>query len=168
MKDIVLIGMPGCGKSTIGRMLAGKYNLPFLDLDESIEKMTQRKISEIFATDGEKIFRDMETKALKEAVGFGRVLATGGGIVAREENRAIVEKGILVFIDRPLQNIMGDIETVDRPLLAEGKEKLLRLYQERYEKYLGWATIHIKNDKSPENAIEKIIKEVERYENYGD
>ncbi len=167
MKDIILIGMPGCGKSTIGRQLAEKCKLPFRDLDAVVEKMSGRKISEIFTTDGESVFRDMETETFEKTIGFGGVLATGGGIVVREENKFIAEKGTVVFLDRPLGEILDDIATEERPLLAAGKERLIRLYQERYEKYLAWANIHIKNNQSPEDVIEKIIKEVEQYENHG-
>ncbi len=73
----------------------------------------------------------------------------------------------MIFIDRPLERILGDIDTETRPLLADGKERLHRLWAERYDMYLAWADIRVVNDGSLAEAVEKIKKEVERYENHG-
>ncbi len=166
-QTVILIGMPGCGKSVIGRQLAEALQRPFLDLDEEVEANAGKKISEIFATDGEMAFRKIETKCFENVAEFGGVLATGGGIVTRPENRAIARKGIVVFLDRPLEEIMEDIITKERPLLKDGKERLHRLYQERYSQYCDWAEIHIKNQGNIKDVINQIIKEVEVYENHG-
>lgn len=167
-KDLIFIGMPGCGKSTLGKRLAKKLNLSFLDLDTAIEQAEGRPIPKIFETEGEDGFRQIETKAFQASVGSGRVIATGGGIVTREENRAIAKGGIVIFIDRPLEDIMGDVQTDTRPLLKQGRERLLQLYEERYPLYRKWADIHIKNTGSLEETLTRIINEVKIYENHGD
>ena len=170
MKNLILIGMPGCGKSTIGRKLAKRLGLEFIDLDLMIEKSSGKRISDIFKETGEKGFRQLESEAFRKSVRTeNRVIATGGGIVTVDGNLSISENGITVFIDRPLECISSDIKTGNRPLLAgSGTEKLKRLYNERYDKYLSWADIHIINDKTAADAVEKILSEVKFYENNGD
>ncbi len=115
MKDIILIGMPGSGKSVIGKQVSKRLEREFLDIDEVIEKDSGRKIAEIFESQGEEIFRHLETDALRNAIGGGRVIATGGGVVTRIENREIIKNGLVVFLDRPLDRIIGDVEIENRP-----------------------------------------------------
>ncbi len=166
-KDIILIGMPGCGKSTIGRMLANAMNRPFLDLDIVIEEMAGKTINRIFEDDGETVFRDMETLVLKQSVGQGGVLATGGGVVTIPRNQEFLEDGIVVFLDRPLSILLESTTTEERPLLKEGREKLKNLYEVRYDLYCQWADVQVKNSGTAEDAVRTILKEVEQYENYG-
>ena len=106
-KPILLIGMMGCGKSTIGRLLAGRMGLPLIDLDEEIARAAGRSIPEIFAEEGDAGFRLHETAALGRALDAGEaVIATGGGIVTREENiRMMREKGVVVWLCRPLEDM---------------------------------------------------------------
>ena len=166
-KDWILIGMPGCGKSTLGKGLAKRLGCEFLDLDTAIEQETGKTIPQIFEEEGEAGFRRAETQVFQKAVGFGRVLATGGGIVTQKENRSIAKDGVVIFLDRPLADIMGDVKTDTRPLLAQGKERLIRLYEERYPLYQDWADVHIINTGSLTEALDKIIREVKEYENHG-
>ena len=98
----------------------------------------------------------------------GRILSAGGGIVTQSENLEIARQGLVIFIDRPLEKIMGDVRTDTRPLLKEGKERLHRLWTERYDLYQSWADIRVVNDGSLKEVVEKIKKEVEAYENHGD
>lgn len=158
--QIVLIGMPGCGKTTVGRLLAEKCNCAFLDLDEKIEKETGRKISEIFANDGETAFRDMETSVLIKALAEdGTVISTGGGVVTRKENRILLQnRKAVVFLDRPLVQILSDVDVKERPLLADGCEKVKSLYNERYALYCASASLRICNDLDAETAAERIMK----------
>lgn len=168
MKNIILIGMPGCGKSTVGRMLADRLGLDFIDLDSEIEKTAGKKIKRIFEESGEEGFRQTESKALKNAMKRkNAVIATGGGIVTVEENYSSVCGGLTVFIDRPTERIEEDVRTADRPLLADGVAVLKKLYSDRYPIYLKWANIRIVNDKDAETAVNTIIKEVYDYENNG-
>lgn len=166
-RDIILIGMPGCGKSSIGKKIAKMMHRPFLDLDEAIVRKAGKSIPEIFSEDGEAVFRAMETDCFRESIGAGSILATGGGIVTRRENLDIAHKGTVVFLDRPIEAIMNDVDTSRRPLLADGKEKLLALYQERYSLYKEWADLSVVNDGEMDEITRNLIKEVENYENNG-
>lgn len=167
--DIILIGMPGCGKTTIGRMLAKRLKMELLDLDNEIEKAEGRKIPDIFEKDGEEYFRACETRCLEASLGKNCVISTGGGIVVTDKNHKIIRQSgaPVVFIDRPLECIMGDVDTKSRPLLAKGKERLIKLHSERYDKYMSLCNIRVVNDGTREAVVSKIIDEVNRYENNG-
>lgn len=160
MKNLVLIGMPGCGKSSLGRAAAEWLGLDFLDMDEEIARREGMDIPALFAKRGEDYFRDKETEcAAAAARRTGTVLSTGGGVVLREENmRLLGETGIIVFIDRPLELILQSADLSGRPLLAEGREKIYRLYDERIEKYRRFGTFRVENRSEPERAAEAIAE----------
>lgn len=160
-KNIVLTGIMGCGKTTIGRMLAEKLSVEFIDLDEYIEEKWG-SISELF-NKGEEYFRDIESKAVREvSEKKGIVIATGGGAVKRIENvDALKKNGIIFFIDRPLENILSDIDISERPLIKEGKEKLVRIFNERYELYKSTCDVHVKNTGDIHSVISEIIAYLE-------
>ncbi len=153
--NIVLVGMPGSGKSTIGKALAEKTGRSFYDTDELI---TQKHgaIPEIFATEGEPYFRDRESEAVREVASLtGAVIATGGGAVLREENvRLLRHNGIIVFLDRPLEDIMP---TDDRPL-SKDREALEKRFAERYPIYLSCSDVKIEVDGIAENSVRKIME----------
>ena len=158
--NIVLIGMPSSGKTTVGKLLAQELNRPFFDLDEEIVRVAGRTIPEIFATDGEVAFRDLETRVLRElfANQKGIVLATGGGAVLRDENVDFLRRnGKIYFIDRPLEDLMP---TSDRPL-ASSREAICRRYEERYERYCQTADCHIDGKGSVEEVAARIRKDYE-------
>jgi shikimate kinase len=156
-KNIILIGMPGCGKSTIGSYLSKLLNLNFIDLDEYIEKKYNISIAEIF-TKGEDHFRKLETLALGEVCkNEGSIIATGGGIVKKDDNFTIMnENGFIIFIDRPVQLIMQDIDVNCRPLLKENKNRLFELYNERITLYKACCHVEVINDTTFEDIIKKI------------
>ena len=135
--NIYLTGMPGAGKSTVAKLLSEAIGYRFLDLDSEIEKNAGCTISEIFGSQGGKAFRDLESRTVQTAAkGDGQVVATGGGCILREENVVAMQKsGLVVFIDRPIENILSDIETGHRPLLKGGEQRLLDLYDARIELY---------------------------------
>ncbi len=162
--NIVLIGMPGCGKSTIGKMLSQKLGRDFFDSDDVIEQKSKMSIPDIFAKFGEDEFRKRETQALKElSEKENIIISTGGGCVEREENIAELQKnGAIVFIDRSLENIFSDIDVSGRPLLADKKERLSELYARRLPLYTKYCTVRIENNGSIGETIEKIICEVEK------
>ncbi|WIV11299.1 shikimate kinase [Proteiniborus sp. MB09-C3] len=157
-KNISLIGMPGCGKTTIGKMLAQRLGVDFYDSDNYIEKITGKSISRIFQN-GEDYFRQLETESIKElSLKSHIVMATGGGVVKRIENiEALKNNGIIIFINRPLENIAEDINTEERPLLKDKKENLYRLYDERIELYKKYCDYELMNDKTIDCAVNDII-----------
>jgi shikimate kinase len=156
---VVLIGMPGCGKSTIGKLVSKELNLKFFDMDKYIEDMTSKTIPELFEN-GEDYFRDFETLACKELSEKSKTLiSSGGGVVKRKENIEILKKeSYIIFIDRPIEELLNDIDISKRPLLKEGREQLIKLYEERYELYRSSADEIVKNDKGIRDAINKVKK----------
>lgn len=158
-KNIVLIGMPGCGKSTIGKKLSLKLGLDFCDLDVCIEKDQNKTIKEIFKS-GESYFRDVEQRIVKDvSKKEGLVIATGGGVVLRKCNIIELKKnGVIVFINREVKDIICDINIKNRPLLKDGKDKLYELYKKRYKLYTEYCDFKVDNCGSLEDAVDKIIK----------
>lgn len=156
--DLILIGMPGCGKTTTGRLVAKRLGYAFCDVDEEIEKRERRSISEIFEQSGEEYFRQAETEAFQSMIGESKVIATGGGIVTRDENYDIAKKGYVVFIDRSVDDIIADVDTDTRPLLKEGAERLRSLYKQRYKKYCDWADVRVENNSSIDGIVAEIVK----------
>ena len=156
-KNIVLIGMPGCGKTAVGRILAQLLDLPLVDTDELVEQAAGATIPEIFAAEGERAFRDRETAAARQAAGLeGAVIATGGGMVLRPENmEALGATGVIFFRDRALEAIIGEDHS-GRPLVGSQPDKLKKLYTERIDLYRKYAQYTISNTDTAQAAAEQI------------
>ena len=166
MKNIILIGMPGCGKTTIAKLLSAELNREFIDSDAIFEETVCPDIKEYFVSHGEDSFRKEETNILRNLCQKdGYIISTGGGIVERSENKEILQRGgTVVFIDRSPENIVSDIDTQSRPLLlAEGKQKIYSLYERRYAKYNDFCHIRIENKGTLNQVTAKIINEVKIY-----
>ena len=161
MKNIILIGMPGCGKSTFGRKLAEELHRDFYDADEVLVMREHRTIEDFFA-ESEVAFRVAETRTLKYlAEKKGVIIATGGGAVTRKENMELLsENGVIVFIDRKPEKIYETINDVVRPLLSEDKLRLFKLYEDRIELYKEYATYIIGNNGPSEETVEKLVNYV--------
>ena len=146
MKNIVLIGMPGCGKSTFGKRLAKKMGRSFYDADTVLEEREARTIKDFFA-ESEDAFRAAETRTLAYLAELeGVVIATGGGAVKRAENMELMKrKGVVVVVDRKPEQILGNIEGDARPLLAADKKRIFKLYEERIDLYRKYADKIITN-----------------------
>jgi shikimate dehydrogenase len=157
MENIVLIGMPGCGKTTVGQILAEKMGKHFMDSDQMIYKMAGKSIPEIFAQDGEVAFRKWETLALEE---LGKqsnlVISTGGGCVTRPENEALLhQNGTVIWLTRNLEHL----PTTGRPLSQA--TKLHDMYAIRAPLYDQFADIIIDNNSNPEATIARIAEALE-------
>lgn len=136
MKNIILTGMPGSGKTTFGKALARSLGRVFYDADEVLESRENRSIKDFFA-ESEAAFRSAETRTLSYLASMqGAVIATGGGAVKKAENMQLLKKnGTVIFIDRLPENIVGCITDDSRPLLAADKQRIFNLYQERIALY---------------------------------
>ena len=157
MKNIVLIGMPGCGKSTIGYRMSQKINYSFFDADKYLEEKENRIISDIFSKEGEEYFRKLETKYLKDLSKKEQIIiSTGGRAVKKKENIDILKQnGIIIFLDRTIEDISKENHE-NRPLL-QNVENLWKLYDERINLYRKYADIIIKNDDDMNVIVERII-----------
>ena len=160
-KHIALIGMMGCGKSTLGALLAGSLGAPCCDLDEAIERFEGRSIPDIFAASGDAGFRLCETAALRRALSAPPcVVATGGGIVTREENIVLLrENALVVWLCRPLEEILQTVEQDGRPNLAGDKEERMRtLYAAREPLYRRAAHLAFDNRMSPRESVLQLLE----------
>ena len=154
-ENVVLTGMPGSGKSTVGRLL-GIPGYEFVDTDAEIEKRAGCTVRELIDTRGEGAFRDLESEVIcdvsKEG---GRVISTGGGAILREENvRALRRNGRIFFLDAPLSRLRA---TKDRPL-SDTEDKLKRLYEERIGIYKTTADVTVPDLGSPRAEADFILK----------
>ncbi len=168
-ENIILTGFMGCGKTSIGIRLSYRLRVPFLDTDKWIEKEQGRSISRIFAEDGEEAFRQMETQALRELLAQeGRqVIATGGGLPMREENRLLLKKlGTVVYLrlspETVWERLCGD---TSRPLLCgpDPEGEIRRLMKLREPFYLEGADAVVDVDgKAYEAVLDEIVERVKK------
>jgi len=170
---LILIGLMGSGKSSIGRRLAAHLNLPLIDLDNAIVTKSGLSIPEIFAQQGETEFRKLETEALRETIAQHAVIATGGGVILSKENRALL-KGIaapVVWLRASPEFLAKRIEgDTNRPLIASGNtlKKLQELSAVRdpfYEECADFTLSRGEMDK--QQAMEVIIRFLTRYKGTG-
>lgn len=157
-RNIVLVGMPSSGKSTIGKMLAKELNKQYVDTDEQIEIKTGLKIPQIFAKYGEKEFRKIEKEVVKDVSALrGAIIATGGGVVLDEENVArLKSNGTIVFLDRDIRLLTP---TDDRPL-SKDTLSLEKLYKERYPIYSACADVAISNNAGIDDTLKQIRSKI--------
>ena len=157
--NIYLIGMMGSGKSTIGKILARKLNYRFFDTDVLIEKVAQKTIPEIFETEGETYFRDLETNVLKELSAHNHsAIATGGGIIQKTTNWGCLRQGLIVWLDADIEVLLERVANdTNRPLAS----KLESLLEKRRPLY-AQADLKVKSDrdKTPEQVAMEIIKKI--------
>jgi shikimate kinase len=162
-KNIFLMGFMGAGKTTVGKILAKRLRLTFIDLDEVIEKELNLTIQEIFSRYGEDFFRDAETKALRSIADKDRyVVATGGGVVLRKENwQIMIANGITVYLRAPAEVLWTRVRNnTSRPLLQVENpfERLCELFTQRIPQYEKADLIVDTENVSPEDVAEEIIK----------
>ena len=153
MENIVLIGMPGCGKSTVGKLLAQMTGKIFVDADEKIVELAGKSIPDIFAQDGEEVFRRLETAALEQlGKQSGLVIATGGGCVTKSCNYPLLHQNGRIFW---LQREIDILPTEGRPLSQ--RNDLKTMYENRKPLYKAFADHIIDNNGTPEAAVSRIV-----------
>lgn len=159
-ENIVLVGMPASGKTTVGKILADMTSRKFIDTDDIARRIGGAPIREIFNSKGEEYFRDIEAQAVNEAAAeVGCIIATGGGAILRSGNIAALKKnGRIVFIDRPLDAL---VPTEDRPL-SRDRAAILELYSKRYGIYCAVSDIRIDATIPEEGVAKKILEEIRK------
>ena len=167
LKRIFLVGMPGSGKSTLGKLLALKLNLPFVDLDETIEALTKKNITDLFKIEGEDFFRQTEAETLDDLLASGGefVMATGGGTPIYKSGMAkMLKNGRVIFLRASIETLAERVKNqVHRPLFTQSTEEKLsktleKMLKARIEIY---ETAHFQvetDDISPEVAVFATLK----------
>ena len=156
--NIYLTGIMSCGKTVKGKRVARTLGWEFIDADEYIEKISGRTVKQLFA-EGEHIFRKWESKAMYElSLRKNIVVATGGGAILKDENVSAMKlSGIIVLIERNIEDILNGINTDTRPLLKDGKDKLVSIYEARKDRYYATCDVAVK---SYEYDIYKTVKDI--------
>ena len=159
IKNIVIIWMPGCGKTTIGKLISSKLNKKFVDLDDYIVDKAECTIPEIFQK-GEEHFRNIESEVVGEvSMEEDMVISTGGGVIKRQKNIVNLKKnGVVFFVDRPLENIVNDVDISTRPLLKNGTGEIEKLFKDRYEIYNSCCDFSVDNICDIEKVADDIVE----------
>ncbi len=161
--NIVLIGMSGAGKSTVGIALSFKMRMPFVDMDNYIERTQKLSISKIFEIYGNDYFRDIEAKTAKH-IGLNyrhTIVSTGGGVILRPENMQYLKKnGAVVYINRSVENILKTLNAEKRPLLKNNPQKLYDMYEERHGLYLKYADVVVVNGSDFKSGVQNVYEAV--------
>lgn len=161
---ILLCGFMGCGKSTVGKRLAGSLMMEHIDLDSYIEKQEKMPIPQIFKEKSEKYFRQAEKNALKTlSQRKGCIVSLGGGTLANEENIALMGNHChVVLLDTPFEKCYTRIVHSDRPLVkTKSKEQLKQLYKQRYPIYKKAAHFSVKGNRPLKTIVRHIIQQID-------
>jgi shikimate kinase len=162
---VYLVGMPGSGKSTVGPELAGRLGIPFVELDAEIERAAGRSVRDIFATEGEPRFRELEAAALTKAAGHDpSVISCGGGVVLEPANRVTLRAtGEVVFLSVPLEVLKERVSpSSDRPLI-HAEADIERLFRAREPLYREFAAHVVEASGPPHEVAAAIEKELTQW-----
>ena len=162
MKNIALIGMSGCGKTTVGRRVAELLNMQFIDADAEIEREEGVKISEIFEKRGEAEFRRLEREKTAELAKLQNVvISTGGGVILDERNiEALRKTSKIVFLDRSPDKILEQLDNSNRPMLKD-KSKFYKIYEERIALYRKYADLIVDGNGTIDEVAGEIVNRKE-------
>mgnify|MGYP005796473773 FL=1 len=169
MKNIVLVGMMGAGKTTVGELLATKLNRELKDIDRVIEQEQKKSIIEIFTNDGEEAFRQLESETIEKFSNMSNlIISTGGGALEKANNLSNLQKnGIIIYLKADIEELFKRVKNeTQRPLLKEQDplEVIKKLIKKREKFYLMANITIITDNKSPEKITEEIIKAIKNYE----
>lgn len=164
MQNIVFVGLMGAGKTTVGRRLAKRHGLPFLDTDHELERRCGASIPTIFDLEGEEGFRRRESKVIAEVMqGQGQVITTGGGAVLLPENRQAIKKGFVIYLDAdPEQLWMRLRNDTHRPLLTQSPDPratLLSLHARRDPLYREVASLIVPTTRASISVVMRAIEQ---------
>lgn len=169
MKNIVLVGMMGAGKTTVGEYLSAKLNRELKDIDCVIEQEQKKSIIEIFTDDGEEAFRKLESETIEKFSNMSDlIISTGGGALEKANNLSNLQKnGIIIYLKADIEELFKRVKNeTQRPLLKEQDplEVIKKLIKKREKFYLMADITIITDNKSPEKITEEIIKAIKNYE----
>ena len=161
MRSLALLGFMGCGKSTVGSLVAARTGAPYRDLDTMIEQRCGMTIAELFARQGEPAFRDLEARLLPEALAPGSVVALGGGTPLRDANWALIrERAVTVWLETPLDLLLSRAAAggAERPLLRGRDESDLRALLESREPRYREADHQVDGSGTPDAVAEEVCR----------
>ena len=169
MKNIVLVGMMGAGKTTVGELLATKLNRELKDIDRVIEQEQKKSIIELFTDDGEEAFRKLESETIEKFSNMSDlIISTGGGALEKANNLSNLQKnGIIIYLEADIEELFKRVKNeTQRPLLKEQDplEVIKKLIKKREKFYLMADITIITDNKSLEKITEEIIKAIKNYE----
>ena len=163
MKNIILIGMMGCGKTSVGELLSSRLKRPLVDTDALIERQEGMSVPEIFETMGEPYFRSLET-GVAQALSLreGLIIACGGGLPLQETAMAALKgSGTVAWLDRDPEDIFDHEDMTGRPLAREGREAFLERAAQRRQVYQRWADLTVTDFTSPVSTAARVLEGVE-------
>lgn len=164
MYPIIFVGPMGAGKSTLAKKLAKQLGRDFVDTDRLIEA-EHGPITEIFDSKGESHFRDLETAAFETAIDTAGVVATGGGVVLSSNNRELMKRGVVVFLDTTQDAVVGRVNLEKRPLLKNNPDRWQEIYDQRLALYREVADIEVFTGTRPiKDLLAEISEKIEHHE----
>ena len=169
-KPIVLIGMMGAGKTTIGELLARHLELSWIDTDHHVESTTKQEIPEIFEHHGERYFRELESQALIHALAHFDVISSGGGVITIDKNSELLKDAYVIYLKAEIKTLVDRLNATDRPLLKDVDmyQRLTDLLEMRRGLYESAADLIVETDKlSPDQVVAKIEEVLEKIYRFG-